>query len=613
MSNTNSIAATYWVVTLLIGSFAPAVAQLPSNGEQIYLENCARCHEGSLPLMPARDELRSYTPERIESALSGWGMVRVAGRLTHAERRAVAEFLSGRPAGSYKAPLEAIPDSAYCAADTNISNPLVGHAWNGWGAGPGNRRFQNGDAAGLTPSDVAHLELKWAFGIPGVAVSGSQASIVGDRVFLGTRNGMFYSLDAETGCIVWTFQADAGVRSTPIVVDDDVRSSVYFGDSLANFYALDALSGDLRWTTKVDDHVDARITGGAVFHEGTLYIPVSSLEEGGAIVPTYECCTFRGSVVALNSVDGSELWRTWTIARGAEPTGRNSIGTRMLGPSGAAIWSAPTLDAENNRLYVTTGDNYSNPPVATSDAIMALALDTGRVLWTQQTFPDDAWNASCRADAEQSHNCPEPEGPDYDYGSSPVLATRSNGSPILLAGQKSGVLFGLSPETGQLIWQRRVGDGGVLGGIEWGFAVDDRAAYVAISEALEKDPGDAGGISAVSIDDGSLLWEVAPAQDSCANRNGCNTAQPGAVTVIPGVVFSGSLDGHLRAYDTDTGAIIWDYDTVRAFDTVNGVPAHGGSINGPGVSVANGMVFISSGYATFGYMAGNVLLAFAVD
>jgi len=607
---------TNLALVIVAGSLGalPVAAQQTPDGETIYQTNCARCHDTGMAQVPTREALGAFSPEQIENALSSFGM-RIAGEaLSHTERRAVAETVAGAPAGSLGAPLEIFPENAYCSANPNVTNPLAGAAWNGWSADNANSRFQAAGAAGLAASDVPGLTLKWAFGVPGVSASGSHVTVVGQRLFFGSRNGMVYSLDTDTGCIAWGFEADGGVRSTPVVVDEDGLSTVYFGDAFANVYALDALTGALRWRQKLDPHVIAMITGGLAHHEGRLYVPVSSLEENAARLPTYECCTFRGSLVSLDAENGDEIWRTRTIARGAEPTGQNSVGARTWGPSGVAIWSAPTLDPENNRIYVTTGDNYSNPPTATSDAVMALALDSGRILWTQQTVPGDAWNASCLEEkVEDAIGCPEGAGPDYDFGSSAALVNRSDGDSILLAGQKSGMLFGLDPRDGDLLWQRAVGDGGVLGGIEWGFATDGETAYVAISGAFEKAAGEAGGVVAVDVTDGSVLWSAPPVEDSCANRNGCNTAQPGAVTVIPGVAFSGSLDGHLRAYDSGTGEVIWDFDTVREFGTVNDVPAHGGALNGPGVAIADGMLFVSSGYSSFGYMPGNVLLAFSVD
>jgi polyvinyl alcohol dehydrogenase (cytochrome) len=588
----------------------PAGAQDAPNGEQVFTENCARCHDAGLPGVPTRQELAEFTPEIVENILTTFSMSNIGEGLSHAERRAAASFAAGSPAGSLRAPLDVIPESAYCALSSNIANPLLGASWNGWSPGIANSRMQSAEAAGLTRAAVPGLKVKWAFGIPGVASTGSQPTVVGDRVFVGTRNGMFYALDRETGCIVWTFEADGGIRSTPVVSADD--GLVFFGDSFAQMYALDAATGQQRWKVKVDDHEIAMVTGGATYYDGRLYVPVSSIEESPATLPTYECCTFRGSLVALEASSGDLVWKTRTISRGPEPTGQNRFGTRIWGPSGAAIWSAPTIDPGRHRIYATTGDNYSNPPMPTSDSIMAFDLDSGEVQWATQTLPGDAWNVACLREEGSRFNCPDDAGPDYDFGSSSVLATRPDGSSILLAGQKSGMLYGLDPDDGELIWERNVADGGVLGGIEWGFAAGDEAAYVAISGAFEKAPGVAGGLAAVDLSSGRPIWEAPPAQGSCENRDGCNTGQPAAVSAIPGVIFSGSIDGHLRAYDAATGDVIWDYDTVREFDTVNGVPAHGGSMNGPGATIAGGMVFVGAGYSSFDYMAGNVLLAFSV-
>jgi polyvinyl alcohol dehydrogenase (cytochrome) len=591
----------------------PGGAQTP-NGEAVYKQYCAACHDGTLPRMPSREALRGFTPESVETALSSFTMRRQGGALSTAARRAVAEYVTGRPAGSYRAPLEVIPKSAYCGVSAS-GDALAGASWNGWGGNERNSRFQTAAAAGLTASDVPRLKLKWAFGLPGVSASGSQVTVAGSRAFVGSRNGMVYALDTRTGCLAWAFEADAGVRSTPVVGRAaDGAAMLYFGDALAQVYAVDAATGSLGWKVKVEDHPDAMITGGAAVTNGRLYVGVSSLEEGTAVAPSYPCCTFRGSVVSLDAATGRQIWKTFTVPEEPRATTRNGRGTQLYGPSGGGVWSAPVLDPDRNRLYVGTGNNYSNPPTAESDAILAIAMDSGRIVWAQQTVAGDAWNVGCQEAARPGRsNCPESAGPDYDYASSPALTVLPDGRRVLLAGQKSGLMHGINPESGELLWTTRAGEGGLIGGIEWGFASDGAAAYISLSNALEKKAGEAGGLVAMNVLDGKIRWALPPHKDSCAGRTGCNTGQPAAVSGIPGVVFSGSLDGHLRAYETDLGRVIWDVDTAGEFETINEVPARGGSINGPGPTIVEGMLFVSSGYSSVGFMPGNVLLAFSVD
>ena len=594
---------------------ALAAAQPPApNGQAVYKQHCAACHDGAMPRMPGRDALAKFTPEHIDNALSSFAMRRQGATLRSAERRAVAEFLSGRPPGSYRAPLDQIAKTAYCtAAVASQPNPLSGSAWNGWGADARNTRHQTSAAAGLSGNDVPRLRVKWAFGLPGASASGSQVSVVGSRLFVGSRNGIIYSLDAKTGCIVWTFEADAGVRSTP-VVNATGTPTVFFGDAHAQAYALDALTGALKWKTKVDEHLDAMITSGLAYANGRLYVPVSSLEEGSAVVAAYECCTFRGSVSALDASTGRQVWKTYTIPTPPSRTTRNSAGTQLWGPSGGGVWSTPVIDAERNRLYIATGDSYSQPAAKESDAVMALAIDTGRVLWVRQTLAGDAWTVACFEEKGPGRaNCPDKAGPDYDFGSATALTTLPDGRRVLVAGQKSGTLYGINPDSGDLLWTSQAGEGGVLGGIEWGFAIDGRVAYVSLSNALEKPPGQAGGLVAIDLADGRRRWSRPPAPNPCGGRTGCHTGQPAAVSAIPGVVFSGSLDGHLRGYDAESGQVIWDTDTGRGFETINGVTANGGSFNGPGAVVAGGMLFVTSGYGTLGFMPGNALLAFSLD
>ena len=593
---------------------APARAQAPS-GEAVYKQNCAACHEGNLPRMPTRAALREVTPEHVETALSSFSMRRQGANLSPAERRAVAEYVTGRPGGSYRAPLDVIPKSAYCAADvTGASAPLAGASWNGWGTDARNSRYQSAAAAGLTAADVPKLKLKWAFGVPGVSASGSQVSVAGSRVFVGTRNGIVYSLDAKTGCLVWAFEASAAVRSTPLVVSQGGTDTVYFGDAHAQVYAVDAKSGALKWQTKAEEHLDAIITGGVSYANGRVFVPVASMEESSGALLTYQCCTFRGSVLALDAASGKQIWKTYTIPEEPQPTSRSSRNVQLFGPSGAGVWGAPALDPARNRVYIATGDAYSQPAAPSTDAIMALAMDTGKIQWVRQTLAGDAWNTGCLGpNMAGKDNCPAKAGPDHDFGSATALAT-VNGRRLVIAGQKSGELYAVNADSGEIVWKTRAGEGGVLGGIEWGFATDGNSAFVALSNAFEKKPGEAGGLLSVNLADGKTRWAAPPSADTCAGRAGCNTGQPAAVSAMPGVIFSGALDGHLRAYESTSGKVIWDVDTARAYDTtVNSVPAKGGGMNGPGATVAGGMVFVNSGYGSIGFMAGNAILAFSVD
>jgi polyvinyl alcohol dehydrogenase (cytochrome) len=358
-----------------------------------------------------------------------------------------------------------------------------------------------------------------------------------------------------------------------------------------------------------------------------LYVPVSSAEEVASIDPQYQCCRFRGSVVALDAETGAQVWKTYLVDEIPRLTQKSTSGTQFWGPSGVAIWSAPTLDPERKVLYVGTGNNYSSPATANSDAIVALQMETGKLLWSRQLTALDTYNSSCRTTLE---NCPETKGPDFDFGSSPILASLSDGHRVLVAGQKSGLVYGLDPDdAGKALWQVRVGEGGVNGGVQWGLAADHDKAYVAVSDVARTrhetiingqrlvtrtlDPSKGGGLFALRLANGEMVWQTPVPKSSCQNRANCSPAQSAAVSVIPGIVFSGALDGHLRAYSTDDGRIVWDFDTVRDFSTVDGVAAHGGALDGPGPTIVSGILYVNSGYGRYGGAPGNVLLAISID
>jgi len=592
------------------------------DGATLYKQICAACHDTGIERAPNRVALRAMTPERVLAALETGAMISMTSGRSAVERRGVAEFVTGKPFGR---PLVTTPSpQSMCAAGAGgFANPLAGPSWNGWGVNASNTRYQDGAAAGFTAAQVPRLKLKWAFGFPGDVAADAQPTVVGGRVFVGSQSGNVYALNASTGCIHWYFPAAASVRAAVTIgrveTDSGSHDVAFIGDRAGNVYAVEAALGTLLWKTRIDDHPVARVTGSPVFHNGRLYVPVASGEETAGATSNYECCRFRGSLVALDAATGRQIWKTYTIAEEAQPTRKNKVGTQMWGPSGAPIWASPAIDVLRNAIYVTTGDNYSDPATPTSDAFIAFDLDTGKILWSRQTTAADAWNTACRL--QDKVNCPESNGPDFDFASPPILVTLANGLRALVAGQKSGMVHAVDPDrNGEILWQTRVGKGGINGGVQWGSAADQSNVYVALSDigrisipnslATEPDPKVGGGLFALRLENGERAWFTPP--PACGGRKRCSPAQSAAVSAIPGVVFSGSVDGHLRAFSTTTGAIVWDFDTVGNQRTVNEVPARGGSLNGPGPAIAGGMVFVESGYAANG-IPGNVLLAFSVD
>jgi polyvinyl alcohol dehydrogenase (cytochrome) len=560
------------------------------------------------------------TPERVLAAVETGPMIMMAINRTASERRALAEFVAGRPLGS---PLVTVPSAqAMCRAGSTF-DAANGPQWHGWGRDAANTRFQDATSAGVTASNVSRLTVKWAFAFPGDLQAYAHPTLAGGRVFVGSWGGNVYSLDASSGCVHWYVAADANVRSAVTVAPIGpaaARPVAFFGDLAANVYAVDATTGATLWKTKVDSFPVARVVSSPVFHNGHLYVGVASGEEGAAAVPTYECCRFRGSIVALDASTGKQVWKTYTVAEEPKPTSKNAVGVQLWGPSGAPVWSTPAVDPVRNALYVTTGNNYSDPTSTMSDAFVAMDLDTGRVLWSKQMTPSDAYTAACRL-ADRT-NCAKSDGPDYDFAASPILTTLPNGRRLLLAGQKSAVVHALDPDrNGDIVWQAKIGRGGTAGGVQWGSAVDGSNIYVALSDVkrialtyspmTDADPNEGGGMFALRLTDGSRVWHTPPAP--CGTRPRCAPAQSAAVSGTPGVVFSGSVDGHMRAYATADGKVLWDFDTIREYQTVNGVPGRGGSIDGPGPVIAGGMIFVNSGYPTNGGTAGNVLIAFGVN
>jgi polyvinyl alcohol dehydrogenase (cytochrome) len=587
------------------------------DGAALYAKHCAPCHDQVSPRVPPRSALQEMSARRILRTLDFGLMMSIAYPLRRDEREAIANFL-GMGAEEPK-----FPPAAYCSKkEPSFSGRAAGN-WPGWSPTFSNTRFQTTTAAYLTAAEVSKLKFKWAFGFPGDDVAFGAPTIQGDALFTGSASGTVHAINAKMGCIYWTFQANGPVRAAPLVVQNSSAYSVFFGDQIGWFYALDAKTGKPIWQRRVEDHEATRLTGAAAFDAGVLFVPAASWEEARSVSPDYSCCTFRGSITAIRAADGSPVWKTYLVDS-PQKTGVTAQGKPIFGPSGVPVWSAPTVDTRRGLLYIATGDNYSEPATAASDAVIALQIKTGKIVWSKQTTSGDIFNGGCSVNGP---NCPANPGPDVDYGSS-VMLVRISGRDLLIAGQKSGVVYAFDPDqNGKILWQARVGKGGSGGGVQWGMTSDGKNVYAAVSDAVRLpgkggsvatggeaafDPVEGGGLTALHLADGSKAW-FAPSYPCAPPRPGCSPAQSGALSSIPGIVFSGSLDAHLRAFSTEDGHLLWDFDTARDYSTVNGLSARGGSLDGAGPVIVDGMLYVNSGYPRFRGMPGNVLLAFSVD
>ena len=626
MTTTRRSSCTIALLAVLV-SASSASAQSESAGVNQYFTNCASCHESNDPghQAPKTAVLKQMPPERILEVMTTGSMKNAAAALSDQDKRLIAEWVGGRKIDTdLVGAAEKMPNMCATHPQVRESNAP---AWNGWGVDLRNSRFQPGAAAGLTPGQVARLQLKWAFGFPGATALYGQ-TVHDGRLYVTSNAGYVYSLDAETGCLHWGFRAQSAVRSGFTIgrlSKSDPRLAVFFGDIHGTAYALSASTGEEVWKTLTDPHPLARITGTPVLFEGRLLVPVASLEEPESGQADYACCTFRGFMSALDAATGRQIWKTYTIPDTPKVVGKNSRGKEMLAPAGAGIWATPTIDAKRRALYVTTGNAFSGTP-KTANAVMAMNIDTGKVLWSMQALALDTWHNGCvqnipggafparsggggrggRAGGPAipypPENCPAVLGPDWDFAAPAALATTADGRDILIAPQKQGLVWALNPENGQVLWKQDVAReiAGGRGETLFGGAVDNEKAYFGLISSAHL---------ALDLKTGEEVWySPLAAPQGRENQRGV----VGAVTLIPGVLLSGARDGMIRATSSRTGQLLWQFDSAQEFKTVNGIAARGGSAASGGPVVANGMVFIGSGYPGFqGGQPGNVLLAFA--
>ena len=506
-----------------------------------------------------------------------------------------------------------------CNAEAAIATePKV----NGWGIDVLNQRFVPTTRAGIDKANLEQLALRWAFAYPDSDAPRAQAFASDNIVVVADMNGGVYALDREMGCERWRYDAGSMVRSAIRYIEVDGQHLLTFGTLAAEIIAIDLLSGDEVWRLQAGEHPQAMVSGSGVEYDGVLYQAVSSFEVFTALNPFYACCTFRSSILAIDAGSGEIIWRAYTIEEKPAVYRERVLLPDLYGPSGAPVWSQPTLDIERQRLYVGTGENYSSPATDTSDAILAFDMNTGEMLWKQQFLASDAWNVSCESPLDA--NCPDEKGMDLDFGAPPILV-EVQGRDYILAGQKNGAVYALDPDRdGELFWSAKPGTGGKAGGVHFAMAVDPVSGvlFVPISDRDvglfgANPPGEPNpSLHAFDIATGESLWE-AKAPGTCTDERGrkikkCYPGFSAAVTATEELVFAPALDGILYVYDTATGELLWTFNTLREFPAVNetetGGPAKGGAIDGGGVYLDAGTLFMISGYGMVGQIPGNAFL-----
>lgn len=588
-------------------------------GEAIYQRRCAVCHDHPRERIPPRLLLGFRSPNRVADALARGVMRPMAEGLSGEEIAAIAVFLTGRAPG-----MDPVPTANRCARAGAPVTVAPGD-WPTIGRDDVGSRFQADTP--LRREDLSQLKLKWAFAYPEGASGPVQ--VAGGRVFLAAGSGQVFSLDAESGCTFWSFDSGRVVRTVtvaPLVAvrgnaRDSGRTAVFFGDDQAVVTALDATTGTQLWKTPVETHPLARITAPPSVHGGRVFVPVSGMEDPLTHDPGYACCTHRGSVVALDAATGEILWKSYTVEEAPKPLPKEDAdGPQRFGPAGGSVFTPLGVDARRRLVYAATAEAYGIENPRGTYSVIAFDMDDGTHRWQRQFVP---------AGRDRSRICQEAGESDcrnmFSLSTQVMLHRLPNGRDVVLAGSKWGWMYALDPDAkGRTLWSRKVGKGGDLGGIMYGFSADERALYVPIADTIVLPPQRAGGLAALDLATGRVRWQLESEAPVCswqidesaactdANVCSCSSAKSAATTAIPGVVFAGGWDGHLRAYSTIDGQTLWDVDTAVPVAAVNGVDALGGQLGGYPVVISGGAVYVTSGASAMG-RPGNALLVFTVD
>ena len=575
------------------------------NGKKLFLEHCHSCHATSSHQVPSKAMLRKMSRRAITLSMQSGLMKHQAQKLSVLEMDAIARYLSAELVS------QSNPDVS-CEGEQEFSAEPT---WLGWGNSLRNDRYQKIELNEFSQPNPELLKLAWTFAVPGADRMRSQPTVGGGVVFVGSQSGSVYALDAKTGCVWWTFNALSEVRGSISIElgKEDLPESLYFGDFQGYIYKLEASTGSLIWRRRADSHPLTTITGSLVIYEESVFIPLSSTEIVAAIDSDYECCSFRGGVVAVDKNTGETRWRLYSVDK-ARKQYSDSSEVMSWGPAGVPVWSTPTVDVKRKLLYFGTGQNYSPPATAMSDSIVAADIRTGKIIWHTQTISGDMWNGAC---VTGGPNCPVPSGPDFDFGAPPILITSKSGNDYLLAGQKSGMVFALDPSNeGRILWRKKIGRGGHNGGIHWGMAADENVLYVPIADVGEHafatgEPRP--GVHALDIATGEILWSHLEGNTCSQDSFECFAGFSAPITLSSEILFAGGLNGVFHAYLSATGTKLWQFNTRREFSAVNQMTGKGGTIDGSGPVIAGNMLYLNSGYGRYGKLGGNVLLAFSIS
>ncbi|HEY8573614.1 PQQ-binding-like beta-propeller repeat protein [Phenylobacterium sp.] len=619
-----AVAASVVVAGAVLGGQAQAQAT-DDPGKAVYDQYCASCHNNPEPGSRAAPVagLRRMSVQTITTALTSGVMKPIGDQLDRRQIQAVANYLAA-PAGPQGT---GWIDDNRCSADRAKVDLSAKPAQIGYGVDHDNSRRMTAAQAGLKTADVAKLEVAWAFAIPGASGLRGQGVVVGNTLFYPAGQASHVlALDTKTGCVKWATRTPAQIRASLTYgrLGPNGPMALVGGDSSGQLTALDAQTGKILWRADPRHDKQVPLSGTPLFAGDKILVPISASDVSLAMRAGYACCKTHGALAAVSAADGKLLW-TWHTMEDAKPLGRkNSAGVEMFGPSGAPIWSSPSVDLKKGVAYTSTGENTSPPGTNTSDALVAVDLATGRQKWVFQALANDIWHMACPVGAPRPGQTVNPncffagEGSvllDHDFGGGPVI-WRGRGRELILGGQKSGDVWAVNAANGKLVWHRKYGEGTPLGGVHWGIATDGVRVFAPIADPNVPAEKTAAGMYAIDVATGKEVWRWKAQADCandrqkrapvCANRYGIS-APP---LVIDGAVVAGSLDGKLWVFDAATGKVLAVHDTTGEHRTVNKVPGKGGTIDAAGPFAGDGMVFVSSGYGSFGQIPGNTLIAY---